>query len=197
MRYRTLFSEKGAPQFAPPLKTTLGRKKATKMENSDFSPKGCALWVHILERPFWGNGVLIYMFDPHQYHVLSIKSTENMRKAVLLNFPKMHIFSHVFVRKKCVFLCQISNYDSFMSFWSQKLGSKYDISRILKFTEHQKHPAVCAPTRHKPSHFIFEKMPFSTIFDQVLFLVGVHTGPRPFRKISTHIRYKSYFDLRF
>ena len=101
--YGATFPKKGRTPKRPSLKTTLGRKKTKKSEIRQISPKGCALWVHILERPFWGNEVLIHMFVPRQYHVLSINSTENIWKAVVPNFAKMHIFTYVFVPKSDCF----------------------------------------------------------------------------------------------
>ena len=197
IRYRTLFSEKGALRCAPLLKTTLGRKKTTKSENSEISPSRCALWVHILVRPFWGSEALIYMFNPHQYHVLSIKSTEDVLEFEVPNFQKMDIFRYVFTRKKQRFLSGFSNRHNFLSSWSQKLRSKYDIDGIWNIKTHQVHPTVCAHTRHTATTFNPKKSQFSTNFDQVLFLVGVRTGARTFRKRSPNITSKSYFDPSF
>ena len=122
------------------------------------------------------------MFDPSQYHLPHINSTDDILEHVLSNFRKWHFFRHVFSRKKWLFQCHILRQHSFMSFRSQKLGSKYVIDGILKLLTHLKHPAVYAPTRHKPSHFFFKKMPFSTIFDQVLFLRGAFWGAALFGK---------------
>ena len=180
-----------------PLKNNTWSKKTTKSENSEISPSRCALWVHILVRPFWGSEALIYMFNPHQYHVLSIKSTEDVLEVVVPNFQKMDIFRYVFTRKRFAFLSRISNRHNFLSSWSSKLRSKYDIDGIWNIKTHQVHPTVCAHTRHTATTLNPKKSQFSTNFDQVLFLVGVHTVARPFRKTTPNITNKTYFDPSF
>ena len=100
IQYGRLFSEKGALQNAPLLKTTLGRKKATKTENSQISPRWCALWVHILGRPFSASRALMYMFVPSYYDVPNIRRTDDIMRAMYANFRNLTIFSDVFTRKK-------------------------------------------------------------------------------------------------
>ena len=72
------------------------------------------------------------MFDPSQYHLSHINDTDDILEHVLSEFRKWHFFRHVFSRKKLLFQCHILRQHSFMSFRSQKLGSKYVIDGILK-----------------------------------------------------------------
>ena len=101
--YGATFSQKGPHPKTHPLKTTLGRKKTTKSDFWQISPEWCALWVHILVRPFSWSKALIYTFDPSWYHLPHIYSTDDILEHVLSKFRKWHFFRHVFSRKKWLF----------------------------------------------------------------------------------------------
>ena len=92
--------QKGPHPKTHPLKNNTWSKKTTKSDFWQISPEWCASWVHILGRPFWGSRVLICIFESHQYGIPSIQSIKDIYKVAVPNFPKMHIFSHVFSRKK-------------------------------------------------------------------------------------------------
>ena len=80
-------------------------------------------------------------------------------------------------------------------YWASdiKRGQTY----ILRLYFTKRAEPVCAPTRHTTQAKFANFRILLFFFDQVLFLVGVRFGARPFRKIIFHIRAKSYFNPSF
>ena len=66
------------------------------------------------------------------------------------------------------------------------LRSKYDIGGILRIETHLERLTVFAHRKHTTTTLISEKMQFSTIFDQVLFLVGAFWGAALFGKYAPY-----------
>ena len=181
IRYKTSFSEKRALRCAPLLKITLGRKKTTKSENSEISPSRCALWVHILVRPFWGSKALIYVCRPLVCHTHD-KELRRYTEGCTTEFSENAHFQTRFPPKKVPILVTNLNLCISLSIRSQNLRLKYDIGGILNIETHSERFTVFAHRRHTTATLISEKNQFSTIFDQVLFLVGAFWGAALFGK---------------